>query len=192
MKKKTSTMFLLFAGLFLLINKQMIAQPDQIIMQIRKDYAETMELLDANALEMISQQYYCDELEIQITCYFQGDDIRMIEHSSGHEHGWQNKQIFFKNGKAYFAFETSGVWYFGGPESTDVNVTNTIDEIWETRSYLDKGKVYKKLVKNYKIESWKPAPDASKIPNEKSTEGVGAPYPYEDYFQYWINGKEKC
>lgn len=165
-----------------------------VIEQIRADYAATMEKLNNGTLKKLTKEFDCDGEPVggTLTRYLNGDDIEIVEHSFGGEHGWKSQKIYFKDGEPYFVFVEDGAWYFGGPDGTDDTGANTVDDITETRYYLENGKVIRKLSKKYLIESWKPKPDISKIPNKTVTDGVGEAYPDAGEIPNWLKGNVGC
>lgn len=165
-----------------------------IVEQIRADYGATMEKLNKGDLKKITKDFSCEEdpAEGTLTRYYEGEQVVILEHSIGHEHGWISQKIYFKNGQPYFVFAEVGSWYFGGPEKTDDSGENTIDDISETRYYIHEGNVIRKLNKKYLIKSWEAKPKIDKIPNKTVTEGVGKPYPEAAAIPMFLKGDVGC
>lgn len=165
-----------------------------VIEQIRANYAATIQKLDNGELQKITKEFECDNDPVTgaLSRYMNGNEVVFLEYSIGGEHGWRSQKIYFKDGEPYFVFAEDGTWYFGGPEGTDNTGENTVDDITETRYYLENGKVIRKLSKKYLIESWKAKPDVSKIPNQTVTDGVGEAYPDAGEIPNWLKGKAGC
>jgi hypothetical protein len=165
-----------------------------IIEQIRADYGATMEKLDKRSLKKEIKKFDCDDDPGggTLTRYYNGEAIEMLEYSIGYEHGWISQKIYFKNEVPYFIFVEEGYWYFGGGEGADDSGENTIDDITETRYYMESGKVIQELSKKYLIKSWEAKPKVNEIPNTKVTEGLGKPYPQAETIPKLLKAEVGC
>lgn len=165
-----------------------------IVEQIRADYAATMAKITKESLKKLTKEFSCEEdgAEGTLTRYYNGDEIEMLEYALGYEHGWESQIIYFKNGQPYLIFEEEGSWRFGGPEVKSEAGENTVDDISETRYYIESGKVIRKLNKKYQIKSWEAKPKVNEIPNKIVTEGVGKPYHQADAIPKLSKGEVDC
>jgi hypothetical protein len=165
-----------------------------IVERIRADYGATMKRINKGSLKKSEKEFSCEEdaAEGTLIRYYNGDEIEVIEYTLGWEHGWESQKIYFKNGQPYFVFEEEGSWHFGGPEGTNDAGENTVDDINETRYYIESGKVIRKLNKKYQIKSWEAKPKISEIPNKTVTEGIGKPYPKADAIPNLLKGNVGC
>jgi hypothetical protein len=165
-----------------------------IIEQIRADYGGTMEKLDKGSLKKRIKEFECEDDSGGgiLTRYYNGDKIELLEYSIGYEHGWNIQKIYFKNEVPYFIFVEDGSWHFGGNDGTDASAENTIDDITETRYYLESGKVIQKLNKKYLIKSWEAKPKVNEIPNTKVIEGLGKPYPQAEMIPKLLKAEVGC
>jgi hypothetical protein len=164
-----------------------------IVEQIRADYGATMAKITKESLKKLTKEFSCeDDAEGTLNRYYNGDELEMLEYTLGYEHGWESQTIYFKNGQPYFIFEEEGSWHFGGPEGTTEAGENTIDDISETRYYIQSGKVIRKLNKKYQIKSWETKPKVNEIPNKTITEGLGKTYPKADAIPKLSKGNVAC
>lgn len=165
-----------------------------IIEQIRANYAVTMERLGKESLKKVTKEFDCEDEGVSgtLTRYYNGDKIELIDYSIGHEHSWKSQKIYFKDDEPYFIFVEEGTWYFGGEDGTDDSGENTVDDISETRYYLEDGNVIRKLNKKYLIKSWEAKPKINEIPNETITDDLGKPYPEAEAIPMLLKGEIGC
>lgn len=165
-----------------------------VIEQIRANYAVTMERLSKESLKKVTKEFDCEDEGVSgtLTRYYNGDKIELIDYSIGHEHSWKSQKIYFKDDEPYFIFVEEGTWYFGGEDGTDDSGENTVDDISETRYYLEDGNVIRKLNKKYLIKSWEAKPKINEIPNETVTDDLGKSYPDMQWLPTLLKGEIGC
>lgn len=77
-------------------------------------------------------------------------NIRMISYNYGGDHEGTTEEYYFQNGELFFIFVEDGVWMFD-PENTE----KTIDEVTQTRYYIENKQIIRAMRKHVKAPTAK-------------------------------------
>jgi hypothetical protein len=170
----------------------LVSKENDQIATIRANYARIQQQIEGAALKEDIKTFECknDPGGGELIRYYDGKDLVAMSLNQGSEHSWEVKTVYFVKNEPFFVFEEKGYWQFGGPLNEDA--PNTIDNIQETRYYLNEGEVIRQLVKDYEIKSWEKETESAKIPNENIAVPAGTKYPDMSALAAWRTGKVGC